>query len=327
VDAPAPDTVLGVTHCPLPEHAGPPGLYTLWCKSCQDLICQACVPQHLDKDHAVVSVDKAATAAVGAITDALPVLQAGLAHQASIIAQARAGFDSLASNRTTVIAALAAHTARLHAQVDAQHAAALAELDAVYDAKLAALEAALKAARSGAAELATVIAVAEAALVSSCALTARLHASKTVAASLVLAKRRDVVGVDATVEMEGGEDLALGCFPKVLPVGGGKVEKAVVRAEENLQGGGGSNQRLSPQQVLACVTVCWLRVTTSGCVWTRVNACGWMRVDACGCVWMRVDACVWLCVCGMPRHHSLLSSLPYTSMCALWPAGQGPAYV
>ena len=332
VDAPAPDTMLGVTHCPLPEHAGPPGLYTLWCNSCEELQCRACGDGHLDKDHAVVSVDKAGTAAVGTITDALPVLQAGLAHQASIIAQARAGFDSLASNRTSVIAALAAHTARLHAQVDAQHAAALAELDAVYEAKLAALEAALKAARSGAAELATVVALAEAALQSSCAVTTRLHASKTVAASLVLAKRRDAVGVGATLEMVGGEDLALGCFPKVLPVGG--------RAEENLHGGGGSNQRLSPQQVLACVTVCWLRVTTCGCVWTRVNACGWMRVDACGCVSMRVDACgcvrmrvdacgcVWMRVCGcISRHHWLLSPLSNTSTCALWPAGQGPAFV
>ncbi len=328
VDAPAPDTVLGVTHCPLPEHAGPPGLYTLWCKSCRDLICQACVPQHVDQGHTLLSVSKASSAAGDTITDALPVLQAGLAHQASIIAQARAGFDSLASNRTTVMAALAAHTARLHAQVDAQHAVALTELDAVHEAKVAALEAALKAARSCAAELATVVAVAAAALESSCPSTTRLHASKTVAASLVLAKRRDAVGVGATVEMQGGKDLTPDCFPKVLPVGGRKVEKAVVRAEENLHGGGGSNQRLTfqPQQVLACagyvwlcaeyvwcVNACermwvdacgcvWMRVDACGCVWMRVDACGcvWMRVDACGCVWMRVDACgcVWMRVCG-----------------------------
>ena len=260
VDAPAPDTMLGVTHCPLPEHTGPPGLYMLWCKSCHGLQCQACVPGHLGKDHVVWPLERASEEACRSIGGALPVLQAGLALQTSTIAQARAGFDSLASDRTTAIAALAAHTARLHAQVDAQHAAALAELDAVYEAKLAAPEAALKAARSVAAELATVVAVTETALESSCAVTTCLHASKTVAASLVLAKRRDAVGVDATLEMVGGEDLVPGCYPKVEPAGGRKVE---VRAEEGLPVGGGSSQR-PPQQVrtrlsATChnITLCW----------------------------------------------------------------------
>ena len=230
---PAPDTMLGVTHCPLPEHAGPSGVYALWCKSCQSLQCRACGDGHLDLGHAVVSVDTAATAALGAITEALPALQAGLAHETTTIAQARAGFDGLASGRASAVAALAAHTARLHAQVDAQHAVALAELDAVYDAKVAALETALKVARSGAAELATVIAVAEAALQSSVSSTAttRVHASNTVAATMALATR-GAASVDELLEVQlvGGKELPSDSVPKVF-----KSPGAGTRTVEDLE--------------------------------------------------------------------------------------------
>ncbi len=114
-------------------------------------------------------------------------------------AQARSLLESLALNRSVALEALAAATARLHADVDARQAAMVREMDAAYDAKVAGLQRELLAARAGAAELATLVATAEAAL-ASCSSSASttdsvmcVHVGRSVDASLALAVGREAV--------------------------------------------------------------------------------------------------------------------------------------
>jgi hypothetical protein len=74
------------------------------------------------------------------------------------------------------------------------------EIDAAYDAQVAGLQSALSAARAGAAELATMVATAEAAL-TACSVTTtgsvmRVHVGRSVKASLTLAGCREAVDSD-----------------------------------------------------------------------------------------------------------------------------------
>ena len=156
--APAPSTLLGVTHCPKPEHAGAEGCLTLVCKQCEVLLCQRCIGDHVNVGHTVNTVDVVGKEKACAISAALPELRQGVAHQVAQAAQARSLLETLALNRSVALEALAAATARLHADVDARQAAMVQEIDAAYDAKVAGLQRELSAARAGAAELATMVA-------------------------------------------------------------------------------------------------------------------------------------------------------------------------
>jgi hypothetical protein len=116
--------------------------------------------------------------------------------------------------------ALAAATARLHADVDARHAAMVREIDAAYDANVAGLQRELSAARAGAAELATMVATAEAALAACTASVAGsvmcVHVGRSVEASLQAAQCREPADSDwcrlafeAACAEEGGDGVVL----------------------------------------------------------------------------------------------------------------------
>ncbi len=197
--AASPDTLRGVTHCALAEHAGAEGVLTHVCKPCDGaLVCRACGDGHLGGGHDLCSMESAAEAASANVTTGLPVLREGLAHQVSLAAAYRQQLEVLASRRAVAVEALEAATARLHAVVDAKHAALLADIQAAYDAKVAAVQMGLAAARSAAAELATVAATAEAGLGAAASAVMRVHVAASVAASVDLAQRRDGVGADVT---------------------------------------------------------------------------------------------------------------------------------
>jgi hypothetical protein len=193
---PSPDTLLGVIHCPNPEHCGPEGSLVLWCKSCEELCCRRCGDDHLRKEHTVWPLDKAAVHLAAVTSKTLPVLHAGVAHQTSRCVQLRAALEGLASNRAKATAALTAKTGRLHEELDKQHAAALSRLDEVYERKVAALEAALKDARCSVAELETVMSAGDTALQSSTSDTRLVHVQTSVEASLPLANARPVDELD-----------------------------------------------------------------------------------------------------------------------------------
>jgi hypothetical protein len=198
--APAPSTLLGVTHCPKPEHAGSEGCLTLVCKLCEVLLCQSCIGDHVNAGHTVNTVDVVGKEKASVISAALPELRQGVAHQVAQAAQARSLLETLALNRSVALEALAAATARLHADVDARHAAMVREIDAAFDAKVAGLQRELSAARAGAAELATMVATAEAALAASSSSGTGsgmlVHVSRSVEASLEVARCRDAVDGD-----------------------------------------------------------------------------------------------------------------------------------
>jgi hypothetical protein len=198
--APAPSTLLGVTHCTKPEHAGSEGCLTWVCKQCEVLLCQGCISEHANVGHTVNTVDVVGKEKASAISAAMPELRQGLAHQVAQAAQSRSLLQILALNRDGAIDALAATTARLHADVDARQAAILREIDAAYDAKVVGLQRALSAAQAGAAELATMVATAEAAL-AACSVTTTgsvmcVHVGRSVEASLDVARCRKAVGSD-----------------------------------------------------------------------------------------------------------------------------------
>jgi hypothetical protein len=202
--APGPSTLLGVTHCPKPEHAGAEGCLTLVCKQCEVLLCQSCMGEHVNVGHTVNTVDVVGNEQACAIRAALPELRQGVAHQVAQAAQGRSLLETLALNRSVALEALAAATARLHADVDAKQAAMVREIDDVYDVKVAGLQRALSAARAGAAELATTVATAEAAL-AACSVSTTgstggssmcVHVGHSVVASLALAVCRDAVDSD-----------------------------------------------------------------------------------------------------------------------------------
>jgi hypothetical protein len=197
--APAPSTLLGVTHCPKLEHAGAEGCLTWMCTQCEVLLCQCCIGEHANARHLMSTVDVVGKEQACAISAALPELRQGVAHQVAQAAQARSLLETLALNRSVALEALAAATARLHADVDARHAAMVREIDAAYDAKVAGLHRELSAARAGAAELATMVATAEAALAAPVTTTGsvmRVHVGRSVEASLALARCREAVDGD-----------------------------------------------------------------------------------------------------------------------------------
>jgi hypothetical protein len=210
---PAPSTLLGVTHCPKPEHAGSEGCLSFVCKQCEVLLCQSCIGEHASAGHMVSTVDVVGKERASAISTALPELRQGVAHQVAQAVQARSLLETLALNRSVALEALAAATARLHAEVDARHAVMVREIDAAYDAKVAGLQRELSAARAGAAELATMVATAEAALAACTASTTDsvmcVHACRSVEASLEVARCRKAVDSDwcsLAFEAEGVEE-------------------------------------------------------------------------------------------------------------------------
>ena len=229
-DVPGPDTMLGISHCPKPEHSGADGMLSLWCQSCKSLLCRVCGDDHLAKDHAVWPLGRAVVEACTEIEAALPALQAGLTHQTALGTQLRQALATLATNRESAVAALAANTARLHAQVDAQQAAALVELDAAYDTKVAALESALKAARCCVGELATIAAAAEAARQPTCSPTTRVHVARSVARTLSLAGTWPSIVVDVTLCFQGKIEVHAGAVgwlvtdKRRLQVGSGAID-------------------------------------------------------------------------------------------------------
>jgi hypothetical protein len=220
--APAPSTLLGVTHCPKPEHAGSEGCLSFVCKQCEVLLCQRCIGDHGNAGHTMNTVDAVGKEKASAISTALPELRQGVAHQVAQAAQARSLLETLALNRSVALEALAAATARLHADVDARQAAMVREIDAAYDAKVAGLQRELSAARAGAAELATIVATAEAALAacnpSTTGSVMCVHAGRSVEASLEVARCRKVVDSDwccLKFEAEGVEE----CTDGVVSLG------------------------------------------------------------------------------------------------------------
>ena len=215
-DVPGPGTMLGITHCPRPEHSGVEGQLTHQCQPCKMLLCRLCADDHLAKDHTVWPSGRAAVEARTVIEAALPALQAALGHHIALGTELRQKLASLATNRESAVAALAANTARLHAQVDALQALALAEFSAAYDAKVAVLEWALKAARCSAGELATVAAAAEAAREPTCSPTTRVHVAQSVARTLPLADARPSVDVDVTLFFQGDSEVHAGAVGRLV---------------------------------------------------------------------------------------------------------------
>ncbi len=197
---PAPSTLLGVTHCPKPDHAGSEGCLSFVCKQCEVLLCQSCIGEHVNARHTVSTVDVVGKEQACAINAALPELRQGVAHQVAQAAQARSLLETLALNRSVALEALAVATARLHADVDARQATMVREIDAAYDAKVAGLQRELSAARAGAAELATMVATAEAALAACTASTTGsvmcVYVGRSVEASLEVARCRKAVDSD-----------------------------------------------------------------------------------------------------------------------------------
>jgi hypothetical protein len=200
--APGPSTLLGVTHCPKPEHAGTEGGLSFVCKQCEVLLCQGCIGEHVNAGHMVNTVDVVGKEKASVISAALPELRQGVAHQVAQAAEARSLLETLALNRSSALEALAAATARLHAAVDARQAAMVREIDDAYDAKVAGLQRELSAACAGAADLATMVATAEAALSNSSLGSSgndrvtsvmRVHVGRSVDASLALARCRNAV--------------------------------------------------------------------------------------------------------------------------------------
>jgi hypothetical protein len=195
--APAPSTLLGMTHCPKPEHAGAEGCLTLVCMQCEVLLCRSCGDEHLNAGHTVNTVDVVAKEQARGISATLPELRQGVAHQVAQAAQARSLLETLALNRSIALEALAAATARMHAAVDAGQAAMVREIDAAYDAQVAGLQRELSASRAGVAELATMVATALAACTTSVTCSVmRVHAGRSVEASLALARCRKTVDSD-----------------------------------------------------------------------------------------------------------------------------------
>jgi hypothetical protein len=151
------------------------------------------------------------------IEAALPALQAGLTHQTALGTHLRLALATLATDRDSAVAAVAANTARLHAQVDALQALALVELSAAYSDKVAALESALKAARCSAGELATMAAAAEAAIrESTCSPTTRVHVAQSVAMTLPLASARPSIDVDVTLCFQGNCEVHAGAVGRLV---------------------------------------------------------------------------------------------------------------
>jgi hypothetical protein len=140
----------------------------------------------------------------------MPALQSALAHQTALGTELRQKLATLAASRDCTVVALAANTARLHAQVDALQALALAELGAAYVAKVAALESALKAVQCCAGELATVAAVVEATREPTCSPTTRVHVAQSVATTLHLASARPSVDVDVMLCLQGEVEVHAG---------------------------------------------------------------------------------------------------------------------
>jgi hypothetical protein len=223
--APAPSTLLGVTHCAKPEHAGAEGCLTLVCKQCEVLLCQSCIGEHASAGHMVSTVDVVGKEQASAISAALPELRQGVAHQVAQAAEARSLLETLARNRSVALEALSAATARLHADVDARQAAMVREIDAAHDAQVAGLQRELSAARAAAAQLATVVATAEAALAASSPVM-RVHVGRSVETSVALARCLEAVNRDwcsltfeASRVEEGGDGVvALGRLRSCLAV-------------------------------------------------------------------------------------------------------------
>ncbi len=229
--APGPGALLGVTHCAKPEHAGSEGCLAWVCKQCEVLLCQSCIGEHASAGHMVSTVDGVGKEQACVISAALPELRQGVVHQVAQAAQARSLLETLALNRIVALEALAAATARLHADVDARQAAMAREIDAAYDGKVAGLQRELSAARAGAAQLATVVATAEAALAAcSVGTTGSLmsvHVGRSVEASLVLARSREAVDADVcTLAFEASSEGDGACLGAVV------VGKVVVALHE-----------------------------------------------------------------------------------------------
>jgi hypothetical protein len=181
------------------------------------LLCQGCIGEHANARHTVSTVDVVGKEQASAISAALPELRQGVAHQVAQAAQARSLLETLALNRSVALEALAAATARLHADVDARHTVMVREIDAAYNAKVAGLQRELSAARAGAAELATMVATAEAALAACTASVTDsvmcVHVGRSVEASLEVARCRNAVDSDwcrLTFEAAGVEEGADG---------------------------------------------------------------------------------------------------------------------
>jgi hypothetical protein len=196
----APDAVLGVTHCDKPEHAGPEGLLTHVCTSCNcSLLCRACSDGHLTMAHTVLPVEARSQKCVEAINAGVKVLTGGLTHLLAQSTEGKVALETLAANRATALETLAAAAGRLHAAVDAKVAALAADVEDLYVAKMAALHRGMAAARGGAAELGTVVAAAEVALGPSVGAVTRVHVAHTVQSSLELGRTRQrVCGPDAS---------------------------------------------------------------------------------------------------------------------------------
>lgn len=197
--APSPDTLLGLTHCTRAEHSGAEGVLTLLCKQCDVLLCRACIGSHVNAGHGMCTVEVAAADSLTGINAALPELRQGLAHQVAHGTLAHSILETLALNRACALEALAAATARLHAEVDAKQVALAAEIEAAYVAKVSAVQREVSAARAGAAELSTMVAAAEAALGDAASSVLRVHVGRSVGVSLGLARhRRDALAADVS---------------------------------------------------------------------------------------------------------------------------------
>lgn len=200
---PSSSSLLGVTHCSRPEHAGVEGVLSLRCRPCGSLLCRACGDEHLREGHVVVPMDIAATEGGVAIVDALPKLHQGAAFYMDQASRSRELLESLSASRAGAIEALQAATTRLHAEVDASHATKLADIEVAYNAKVVAVERAAAVARAGAAELVTIAAAAEATLAPGATALMRVHVERSVAASMPLALSRVGVSVDVGLGGEG----------------------------------------------------------------------------------------------------------------------------
>jgi hypothetical protein len=137
------EAVLGVTHCPRPEHVGTAGALTHFCATdgCETMVCTLCaIADHVTAGHAVRPLDAAMAAGLDdTLRTALPVLRAGTAHHWAAALAATAQRRELDEGLATVRAGVAAAYEAIVRQLATAKQRLLAAAVAAYDAKAEAL--------------------------------------------------------------------------------------------------------------------------------------------------------------------------------------------
>ncbi len=184
---PPPDSLLGVTHCKRPEHAGMDGVFTHVCTPCDAVLCRKCVDDHLGVGHKVFKMDAAGVHFADYLRSCLVALESGAeAHFAKRVQIERTARDLVLMKHDVVglmkIVKDALQAAVLHQYEDAVRAA-----EDTFCAKAATLAKASDVVCAKASELQTVASAVRAVLDGAHDHPISVvHMAKTAAASLAL---------------------------------------------------------------------------------------------------------------------------------------------